>query len=145
MVDHAIQLVAQKYGVTVPEGDVVACHRLKNSVLLKIWKRTEDSAWSRLLPQIKSAPTNDFNLFANFQMTPRRGAMLYHIRQQRTAFSDRGQSFKLYTDENGVISVRFAERPEKLKLTFHYLKGKRMKTFTEKEIAEMFTAQSNSK
>ena len=145
LLDHAIQLVAQKYGVTVPVDDVVACHRLKNSILLKIWRRTEDSAWSKLMSQIKSASTNDFNLYANFQMTPRRGALLYHIRQQRSTFASKGQFFKLYSDENGAISVRFAERSEKLKLTFHYLRGKRMKTFTEKEILNLFEAQLDSK
>ena len=109
LLDHAIQLVAQKYGVTVPVDDVVACHRLKNSILLKIWRRTKDSAWSKLMSQIKSASTNDFNLYTNFQMTPRRGALLYHICQLQSTFDNKGQSFK------------FAERSEKLKLTFHYI------------------------
>ena len=90
LLDHAIQLVAQKYGVTVPVDDVVACHRLKNSILLKIWRRTKDSAWSKLMSQIKSASTNDFNLYANFQMTPRRGALLYHICQLRSTFANKG-------------------------------------------------------
>ena len=121
LLDHAIQLVAQKYGVTVPVDDVVACHRLKNSILLKILRRTEDFAWSKLMSQIKSASTNDFNLYANFQMTPRRGALLYHICQLRSTFANKGQSFKLYSDKNGAISVRFAKRSEKLKLTFHYV------------------------
>ena len=31
LVDHAIELVIKKYGVVVPEDDVVACHRLNNS------------------------------------------------------------------------------------------------------------------
>ena len=116
LLDHVIQLAAQKYGVTVPVDD-----RLRNSILLKIWRRTEYSAWSKLMSQITSASTNDFNLYANFQMTPRRGALLYHICKLRSTFASKGQSFKLYLDKNCAISVRFAERSDKLKLTFHYV------------------------
>ena len=141
LLDHAIELVNQKYGVMVPESDVVACHRLKNSVLLKIWKRTEDSAWSKLMPLIKSAPVNDFNLYANFQMTPRRGAIMYLIRQQRDTFKQKGQPFKLYSDENGAISVKFSDQGDKFKLTFHYVKGFPKKTFSKKELVDLFKAQ----
>jgi hypothetical protein len=141
LVDHAIQLVKDKYGVTVPEDDVVACHRLKqHSVLLKIWRRTEDSAWSRLMPLIKSAPTNDLNIYVNFQLTPRRGAMMYAIRQQREDFKSKGRPFKLFSDENGSISIQFFNKDRKEKLTFHRVKGSVSKTFTQKEISDMFNA-----
>ena len=141
LLDHAIELINQKYGVMVPESDVVACHRLKNSVLLKIWKRTEDSAWSKLMPLIKSAPVNDFNLYANFQMTPRRGAIMYLIRQQKDTFKQKGQPFKLYSDENGTISVKFSDQGEKFKLTFHNVKGVPRKTYSKMELVKLFKAQ----
>ena len=141
LLDHAIELVKEKYGVVVPEDDVVACHRLKNSVLLKIWRRTEDSAWSKLMPLIKSKPVNDFNLYANFQMTPRRGALMYQIRQQRDNFKQKGQPFKLFSDENGSISVQFFSQDVKVKLTYNRAKGSSPKTFNQKELNDLFDAQ----
>ena len=108
-----LQLVAQKYGVTVPVDDVVACHRLKNSILLKIWRRTEDSAWSKLMSQIKSASTNDFNLYANFQMTPRRGALLYHICQLRSTFANKGCNLSNFIQTKTVPLV--SDLPKGLK------------------------------
>ena len=45
LIDHIIDLIGQKYNVLLPKEDIQACHRLPNgSVILRIWRRTEDSA-----------------------------------------------------------------------------------------------------
>ena len=53
---HVLDLVKQKFGVTIPRGDVQACHRLKNenNVILRIWNRSPDAAWWKLVTAIRT-------------------------------------------------------------------------------------------
>ena len=50
LTNHMIQLVKNKYDVVLPPSDIQACHRLPNkSVVLRLWNRKEDSAWSKIV------------------------------------------------------------------------------------------------
>ena len=100
LVDHVLQLVHQKYGVRIPKDEVQACHRLPNgSIILRLWKRTEDAAWSPLIKSIKEGgkggPSPNLNLFLNFHLTHRRNELVYELRQLKKD----GKISKFYTDE----------------------------------------------
>ena len=144
LLDHINELLITKYGVSVPYDDVQACHHLPNgSVVLRIWRRTEDSAWSKLVQAIRSKPISSINFYANFHMTGRRNEILYQLRQLR--HQDKGgYQFKLFTDENGSIAVKFPDSDKKYKITYHRSRGKQMKTYTRAEILSLFSAQQRS-
>lgn len=140
LLEHINELLSQKYGVSVPDEDVQACHHLPNgSVVLRIWKRTENSAWTRLIQAIRSKPISAINFFANFHMTHRRNELLFQLRQLRREDKE-GYNFKLFTDENGAISIKFPDSDLKYKLTYHRFKGKAMKTFTKTELVHLFAS-----
>ena len=68
--DHILGLVKEKYAVDVPHGDVQALHRLPNgNIILRLWNRKPDSAWSKLVSGIRSGKNKGYNLFANFHLT----------------------------------------------------------------------------
>lgn len=138
LIDHINELLVKKYGVSVPEADIQACHHLPNGdVVLRIWRRTEGSAWTRLVAAIRTKPLSDINFWANFHLTGRRNEILYQLRQLKKEEKE-GRSFKYFTDENGVISIKFSDSDVKYKLTFHRQRGNAMKTFTKQEIFDLF-------
>ena len=128
---HVQDLVHRKYGVQVPKEDVQACHRLPNgSIILRLWKRTEDSAWTQLIGAIKTGgSTKSLNFYANFHLTHRRNSLVYELRQLKKD----GKIFKFYTDENGAISYRSTQQDNKCKITYH---RKRANSKAEKTLSK---------
>ena len=137
LLDHINELLEKKYGVVVPSEDVQACHHLPNgSVILRIWRRTEGSAWSNLVQAIRKKPLSSINFWANFHLTHRRSEILYQLRLLKKG--NEGYDFKIFSDENGSISVKLKDNEVKHRLTFHMSRGRAMKTFTKQEIVNFF-------
>ena len=113
---HIISLVKDKYGICLPESDIIACHRLpKGTVLVKIWNRKEGSAWENLVNKIKSSENSRFNVLFNFQLTPKRSSLLYECRQLKKC----GKIVKFFSDENGQIKIKIKpDSNEKARLTY---------------------------
>lgn len=113
---HVLDLVKQKFGVTIPRGDVQACHRLKNenNVILRIWNRSPDAAWWKLVTAIRTGVNPKTNLFANFQLTDRRNQLCFHLRKLKRE----KKIAKIATTENGQISFRVKENSDKIKVTY---------------------------
>jgi hypothetical protein len=52
--DHILKLIKETYGVSVPKGDIQACHPLgKNSAIIKIWNRRNGAAFHKLVQAVK--------------------------------------------------------------------------------------------
>ena len=135
LVDHVTDLIQQKYSVSLPKDDIQACHRLPNgSVILRIWRRTEDSAWTRLVDSIKKGQNPDFNFYANFHLTKRRSDLAYELRK----FRQSGKIVKYFTDENGSLSFKLKENSKKCKITFFREKdSSNGKTFLKSELVDL--------
>ena len=111
----------------VPAEDIQALHRLPNSTLvLRIWKRTEESAWTQLISAIKTGGNKAMNLYLNFHLTHRRSQLVYHLRQHKK----NGVISKFQTDENGTVSVKIRDQDQKLRLTYYRKKDKDIPEFT---------------
>ena len=142
LLDHVLDLVKDKYKVSVPQADVQACHRLPHgAVILRIWNRRPGSAWSKLSQAIKSKPVNPkLNFYANFHLTSRRRNLTFLVRQLKR--TERISQY--YTDENGSISIKVKETDRKQMITFHR-EGKirsTVLTMTEEEL-EAFIVSAN--
>ena len=116
-VGHIVELIRQKYGVTVPEHDIQACHRLPNgSIIIRIWNRRPGSAWDALLTAIKTGAGNrSLNVYLNFHLTHRRNKLMYELRQLKK----KKMIAKFYSDENGCLSYKTFNSDQKRKITFH--------------------------
>ena len=137
LVDHVRNLLEEKYGVDVPEDNIQACHRLPNgSIILRIWKRTENSAWSSLTSAIRTGGKKAMHFYANFHLTHRRSGLLYALRQ----YKKEGKIFKFFSNENGALAFKRTESSAKTFITFfrNDKSGKTEKTLTTCELAEMF-------
>lgn len=138
---HVTELVYLKYGVRIPESDILACHRLpNNSVIIRFNKRTQTSAWAKLVDQIKTGGDRSMNFFANFHLTNRRSKLVYELRQ----YKKQSKIFKFYCDENGSISIKFTEdkNEKKTKITFHHknTSDDPEKTLTVDELSKLVQA-----
>ena len=136
LIDHVRNLLDEKYGVDVPEDNIQACHRLPNgSIILRIWKRTENSAWTSLISAIMTGGKKDMHLYANFHLTHRRSGLLYALRQ----YKKEGKIFKFFSNENGALAFKRTESSAKTFITFYRndKSGKPQKTLTTCELAEM--------
>ena len=135
LTSHIIQLVKEKYDVTLPENDIQALHRLPNgTVILRLWNRRPSSAWCKIVDGIKSGMNKHINFYANFHLTRKRNGLLYDVRQLKKS----GEIFKFYTDENGQISFRVKEKSEKVKVTYVTKKREDIpKTLTKEEILQI--------
>ena len=136
LVDHVRNLLDEKYGVDVPEDNIQACHRLPNgSIILRIWKRTENSAWASLISAIMTGGKKDMHLYANFHLTHRRSGLLYALRQ----YKKEGKIFKFFSNENGALAFKRTESSAKTFITFYRndKSDKPEKTLTTCELAEM--------
>ena len=127
-----MELVQQKYDVVLQEEDLQAVHRLPNgSVIMRIWKRTPNSAWYRLKASIRTGGKKTCNFYGNFQLTPRRNSLLYDVRQLKK----QGKIHKFSTDENGSISVQISEETAKIRIAaIRSTKGETIKTLTKAEL-----------
>ena len=139
LTNHILELIYIKYGVRVPVQDIQALHRLPNSTLvLRIWRRTEDSAWFQLVNAIKTGGDQHQNFYLNFHLTHRRSKLVYELRQYKKA----KKIHKFMTDENGAIAVKLNEQDAKIKLTFHRKRDDETpeKTFTINELHRLVPA-----
>lgn len=113
---HILDLVKEKFGVTIPKGDIQTCHRLKNenNIILRVWNRAPDAAWWNLVTAIRTGVNPGTNLFANFQLTDRRNQLCYHLRKLKRE----KKISKMSTTENGQLSFRVKDNGEKIKVTY---------------------------
>lgn len=142
LLDHVLDLVKDKYQVTVPHSDVQACHRLPHgAVILRIWNRRPGSAWAKLSQAIKSKPSNpNLNFYANFHLTSRRQNLTFLVRNMKR----NQQISRFYTDENGAISIKVKETDRKHVITFHREGRIRSSVLTmTKEELEKFVESAN--
>jgi hypothetical protein len=136
VLDHTLNLIHSKYGVSVPPQDIQALHKLPNStILIRVWNRKEGSAWSKLINAIKTGGNRSMNVYLNFQLTQRRSNLAYQLRQ----FKKNNQISKFYTDENGAISFKVKEKDSKMKITYYRRKDSETseKTLTAEELVRL--------
>ena len=140
LTQHIIDLAQKKYNVAINSEEIQACHRLPNNqVVLRLWKRTPDSSWNRLVAAIKSGMNAGFNVYFNFQLTRRRINLVYELRQLKKGNRIR----KFFTDENGQVSVTIAEGGPKQRLTYvSTVRGSAPRSFTKFELMELLDNQS---
>ena len=134
---HILQLIKDKYDVTVPPTDVQACHRLGSdkNVILRIWNRGEGSSWADLCTAIKSGMKPDFNVFANFQLTDRRNKLSFHLRKLKKE----KKISKVYTNDNGQLFFKIRDSDNKIKVTYSSRKfGEIPKTMNVDEINHLY-------
>ena len=142
---HVIELVKEKFNVTLEAKDILACHQLpKDAIILKIWNRKAGSAWRQIVDGIKTGKNMGFNIFFNFQLTKRRSKLLYKIRQLKKS----GKISKFYTDENGMLTVMVKNKEdggEKVKVTyFNKKKDCPPFPFTEEELEDLVSKSNNN-
>ena len=135
LTNHVIQLVKSKYDITLPPNDIQACHRLPNkSVILRLWNRKEDSAWSKIVDGIKKGTNLEYNVYFNFHLTRRRSNLLYDLRQMKK----NKEITKFYSDENGQLTVlvkSITDGGKKQKITYVSRdKGSLPYTLTKEEL-----------
>ena len=140
LVDHMVALVKAKYDITLPATDIQACHRLPNkSVILRLWRRTEDSAWSKIVAVIKAGKNLELNVYFNFHLTRRRSALLYEMRQLKKS----GSISKFFSDENGQLTVLVKKKEEggvKQKVSYFFTSKDRRsppKTLNKSELLDL--------
>ena len=119
-----MKLIKQKYDVHIPAEDIQACHYLPTksngktlytAILIRIWNRRAQSAWSHLKTKILSGEgNNSLNVFVNFQLTKRRNTLAFHLRN----IKKEQKIVKYFTDENGHLSFKKSESSPKTKITF---------------------------
>ena len=122
---HAVELIKLKYDVTIPAQDIQACHflpsksnkkTLSTAIFIRIWNRCANSAWSTLKNKILSGEgKNSLNLYVNFQLTPRRSSLAYHLRKLKKEC----KIVKFFTDENGYLSFKKDMSSKKIRVTFN--------------------------
>ena len=136
---HVISLAKDKYGVDLPESDIMACHHLPNGTLiLRVWNRRPGSAWEKIVDGIKTGVNSEFNVYFNFHLTNHRSALLYKIR----CLKKEGKISKFFSDENGHIKVRLSEKGAKHRITYFKSSPKDLpRTLRESEILD-FIAKS---
>ena len=147
VLDHVRELVKMKYDVDLPARDVQACHHVPSwpkgrkgqpeykSSVLRIWNRTNGSAWSALVAGIMSGGAKEVNAYANFHLTKQRSDLLFHLRKLKEA----KKITKFYTNENGHISYRVNEKSMKVKVTYFSMeKGSNPITLTPQELSNKF-------
>ena len=121
---HALDLIHQKYNVSIPAEDIQACHHLPShsngktyysAILIRIWNRRANSAWADLKKKILSGEENkSINLYVNFQLTKRRNTLAFHLRRLKKE----GKIVKFYTDENGHLAYKKSDNSVKRKVTY---------------------------
>ena len=109
-----IRLIKEKTGVEFLVGDISACHILKkqgadSSFILRVVNRRPGSAWEVLSAGLLTGRNfesgknfTDANVYVNFQLTKRRGALSKKVREAKY---DKGVN-KYGTDQNGRITVK---------------------------------------
>ena len=113
--DHACELLRRKYDVIVPPSDISACHHLQSkNILVKIWNRKEGSAWEKLSNQIMKGGRKEENIYANYMMTSMRNNIMFELRKLKRD----GLVEKIFSDENGKISIKVHEKSSKQPISF---------------------------
>lgn len=113
--DHACELLRRKYDVIVPPSDISACHHLQSkNILIKIWNRKEGSAWEKLSNQIMKGGRKEENIYANYMMTSMRNNIMFELRKLKRD----GLVEKIFSDENGKISIKVHEKSSKQPISF---------------------------
>ena len=114
LIAHVSDLAKKKYDVDIRVGEVEACHRLPNNqVILRLWRRTQDSSWAKLAEAIKSGVNPGLNVYFNFHLTRRRVGLVYELRKMKKE----KLISKFFTDENGQIAVVKSAGAGKRRLT----------------------------
>lgn len=113
--DHACELLRRKYDVIVPPSDISACHHLQSkNILIKIWNRKEGSALEKLSNQIMKGGRKEENIYANYMMTSMRNNIMFELRKLKRD----GLVEKIFSDENGKISIKVHEKSSKQPISF---------------------------
>ena len=109
-----IRLIKEKTGVEFLHSDISACHILKkqgadSSFILCVFNRKPGSAWEVLSAGLLTGRNfktgnhfTDANVFINFQLTKRRGALSKKVREVKYT----RKTMKYGTDQNGRITVK---------------------------------------
>ena len=136
--DHAVDLINEKIQVKIPHSDIQDCHHLPGgNIIVRVWNTAPRSPFSILVDRIKSGKGDKgVPLYINFQLTKRRTAILFHLRNLKRE----GKIAKFYSDEGGSIALRTREGSPKVKLTNFPINknvpGSTLRTVTDREEIE---------
>ena len=121
-----------KYNQEITNEDLASCFRLKKGgIFVHFWKKGKGSQFHTLSSKIKSAQGARINLYMNFMMTPRRGELLFQIRNMKRD----GRISKFYSDEEGNISIKLKIGEGNIRVTDIFTEGtKKLKTWTLEEL-----------
>ena len=85
------------------------------NILIKILNRNERSAWEKLSNQIKKGERKEENIYANYNMmTNKSNNILFELRELKRE----GKLEKIFSDENGKISIKVNENSSKQTIIF---------------------------
>ena len=108
-----IRMIKEKTDIDVDERDVIACHPMgkkdSNTYILRLCNRKSGSAWNTITEGMRTGKNDsgrnfdpDVNVFINYQLTKRRGALAKAVRTAKTA----KKINKYYIDQNGRIKIK---------------------------------------
>ena len=102
-----VRLINQKTGVTIPEVDIVACHRIgknkdSHSYVLCVANRKPGSAWDTITSDMRKGFSDKSNIFINYQLTQWRIAISKEVKKAK-----KDNLIKKYSvDANGKIWIK---------------------------------------
>ena len=114
--EHACELINMKTGVAVDEKELNLAHYLPNgNIKVRFSDRKAGSKFSQVAEKIKkpSREYKDVKVYANFELTKKRSAILYEIRRLKRE----NKVHRFYTDFDGSISLIPKEGDDKVKVT----------------------------
>ena len=100
-------MIQQKTTVTIPEKDIVACHRIgrnkeSHTYILSVANRKPGSAWESITAGMRKGFKDNSNIFINYQLTNRRIEISKAVKKAK---KDRLIT-KYSIDANGKIWVK---------------------------------------
>ena len=142
LVAHVKELVKHKYNLEITEDDIASCfHLSKGGILVTFWKKWKGSPFQNLVAAIKSPHNAKIPLYFNFMLTKRRSQLFFEIRNLKKA----ERIFKLYSDEEGCITIKDKKGGKNIKLTDTAVEGSaKLKTWTVEELLHAFPVSVNS-
>ena len=152
--EHITSLVKRNYDIDIPRSETIAIHPLKakGTAIIKLWDRTNDSAFQKLssclktgskavnLESVKEGESEEerkqrvagkVNLFMTFLLTKARGDLVRCLR----GLKKEGKIVKFSSNANGDIFMQKDDKSARVRLTFDW-KDDNSKTWTPSEVRE---------
>ena len=98
---YVCSLILKKFNFVAHEKDILSCHFSKNGLIFCLSTLAPNSIYGSIVKAIKTGHGREIkDILFNFALTPKRGALLYELRQAK-----KGNIIeKLYSDCDGTVS-----------------------------------------